>query len=94
MKQVHSSHHNTANAFADPSRDPNSTGRTTGGNRVFFDGPNAFSYGRHFCAAQLFPEVNAALVTTRKYSQSTSGHVAALANALKSAGWDVHRTEL
>jgi hypothetical protein len=48
------------------------TGKTPG-NRMFFDGKDIFSYGRHFCIARIL-ENGKVLFTNRDYSNTTAKH--------------------
>lgn len=93
MRTCFPSHHATATAFADPTRDPASSGRTAGENRVWFQGDKIYSYGKHFCIARLDHETRTALMTTRKYSVSTSKHKSHVSSALYRAGWTVVSVE-
>lgn len=48
---------------------------------IFFEGPTIYSYGHHFPMAT-FTDKNIVLMTTGKYSVSTSGHVSMVRRAL------------
>lgn len=49
---------------------------------VYFNGPNVYSYGAHFCIARILPS-GAAAFTTRGYSPTTSGHVSEARSAAR-----------
>lgn len=71
MKTVFKSNSELAHGFA--------TGATTGRASNMFihnapNGPEIYSYGYHFCIAKLLDN-NAALVTSRGYSNSTAKHI-------------------
>lgn len=64
------------------------SGRTKGkGNNMFIDGDIIYSYGYHFPIAKRYG--NRALITKKKYSQTTSKHTNIVKGALKSAGFEV-----
>ena len=93
MKTCFRSHYATAVVFADPNRDPASSGRTAGENRVWFQGDKIYSYGTHFCIARIDPETRTAYLTTRRCSISTSHHKSHVSSALYRAGWTVVSVE-
>jgi hypothetical protein len=73
MKKVFSTHEMLAHAWAQQSQ---AEGRS-GDGRMFFDGPNIFSYGRHFCIAGYVKNKNGTTVVLwndNSYSISTSKH--------------------
>ena len=67
-------------------------GRTKGkGSHMFIDGNVIYSYGYHFPIARLLDD-KIAIITTRKYSSSTSRHTTTVHHALSMNGWNVVST--
>lgn len=66
------------------------TGRNSNGT-MFFEGNRLYSYGHHFCIAELNPERGTVDVTLRRFSMTTSHHVSRAVSALLRAGWKVVR---
>lgn len=51
-------------------------------NSMFFDGSKIYSYGRHFCIADIIDSGKTALVTDRTYSNTTARHISAVRYAV------------
>ena len=65
--------------------------RRSGNGTIYFNGNRLYSYGDHFCIAELDPETGTAYVTLRKYSVTTSRHTSTAYMALYRAGWNIVR---
>lgn len=83
MKTIFSSHHAVAQAFA---KQQTPRGKTSG-NRLYFEGTSAFSYGSHFEIARI--EGRKAYFTTRKYSRSTGKHKGYVYSARRAEGFTI-----
>lgn len=70
------------------------SGATCGtASNMFIDGKNIYSYGRHFIIATRVND-DVYMVTTRKYSVSTTRHVSRVVSALSAAGKTMIAAEL
>ena len=80
--------------FARKDREPDSHARTPSGT-MFFEGNRLYSYGHHFCIAELDYATNTATVTRRRYSVTTSKQTSFATRELLRAGWGItHATTL
>ena len=52
------------------------------GSHLFYDHNLLFSYGRHYCAANLQSDKKIIIVNARRYSNSTAKHLSHLSNAI------------
>lgn len=60
----------------------NQTRQAGKGSNFFFEGPQIWSYGKHFMIARILPG-GTVVMTTRRYSNSTARHIAHVHNAIR-----------